>query len=103
MQKVQIEDDGMLEINDIPIDVAIAAEQFSRALREANGDELAYHEKLREAIIGCGLPPMSHAGNHRVALVIWEKSKELQKKDAAILGRGVEPGSQTTTESTPTN
>lgn len=103
MQSISIEDDGLVEINGIAIDIAVAAEHFSRAVRESNGDELAYQNNLHEAIITIGLKPMSHSFNHRVALEIWGRNREIQKKDAAILGLGVEPGSQTTTESTLTS
>ena len=103
MTSVTIEDDGMIEINGVAIDVAIAAEHFSQAHKQANGEELAYHDSLRDAIIRIGLQPMSHAGNHRIALIVWEKNKELQKKDAAMLAQGVEPASPTTTASTLSN
>lgn len=81
MQKVTIEDDGMIEINGRQVDIAIAAEHLSRAVRDANGDELAYHQCLKAALEAVGIEPMSHAANHRIAVTIWDAMDKFKKKD----------------------
>ena len=100
---MDIIDEGMMEINGAMLDVATASEQFSRAAQQANGDELAYQDCLRNAISAVGLQPGSHTMNHEIALLVWQRNKVLQKKFAAILEPEGVPGSPITTESIHSN
>lgn len=97
----EIQDEGRLTIRvgagEHILDVLEVTEKCSRAVREANGDELVYMDRLRDVMLGLGFEAMSHDANHKIAKRFWDRAEELKKKEGPTQPLGNEQESATTT------
>ncbi len=83
------------------VDIIRFSQRLSKATEAIDGDAEAYADALSQAFHTEGFPPMSHLLEHKIALKVWSKDTEVQKKSGLIRELSDGPLSPGSTESTP--
>lgn len=104
MHAIKIEDEGRMKIEisgkEVEIDVDFASDLLKDAVSE-DEESLKVMEKVKATLMSLGFPSDLSANAYgRIATSIWDRSKELQKKEQATRSSENADGSQDTTAST---
>jgi len=102
-----IEVEGVETPENVRVDVFLGAAMIERATKASMDDEgvidtIKYAKNLKETLIEMGFPPVSFRLGNKIATDIMEADKNFAKKDGLIPQLDGEPGSASSTESTPT-